>query len=106
MDQHLGTALWDRLDDATAAQLGCPLSHRGETYARARLRWDAHALVDDLKPHFLIECKPHDAALGLGMTRYVGKRLLRDAVDGHFYCRREAGKVLGHFHQHAQLLIF
>src|SRR5829696_4911233 len=105
-DQHPGAALWDRLDGATAAHLGCSLSHRGEAHASATLRWDAHAIVDDLKPHFLIECKAHDAAVCLGMTRYVGKRLLRDAVDSHFDCSREVGEVLGHFHQHAQSLIF
>src|SRR5829696_8726574 len=105
-DQHPGAALWDRLDGATAAQLGCSLSHRGEAYASATLRWDAHAVVDDLQPHFLIDCKAHDAALGLGMTRDVGKRLLDDAVDGHFDGCREVRKVLGRLHQHAQLLIF
>jgi hypothetical protein len=40
------------------------------------------------------------------MTGYVGKRLLDDAVDGHFDCRREVGKVLRGLHSHAQLLTF
>src|SRR5215204_4162814 len=105
-DQHPGAALWDRLDGATAAQLGCSLSHRGEAYASATLRWDAHAVVDDLQPHFLIDCEPHDAAVCLGMSRYVSERLLGDAVDGHFYCCREVGKVLRSLHRHAQSLSF
>ena len=66
------------------------------------LRWDAHAVIYDLQTHFLIDflidCKPHDAAVCLGMTRYVSERLLGDAVDGHFYCCREVGKLLRYLH--------
>src|SRR5215208_699690 len=71
-DQHPGAALWCTLDDATAAQLGCSLSHRGEAHPHATLCWDAHAVVDYLQPYFLIDCKPHDAAVCLGMSRDVG----------------------------------
>src|SRR5829696_4593195 len=62
-DQHPGTALFGTFDYATAAKLRCSLTHRGEAHPRATLCWDAHAIVDDLKPHFLIECKAHDAAV-------------------------------------------
>src|SRR5215208_7717210 len=71
-DQHPGAALWGTLDYATAAQFRCSLSHRGEAHPRATLRWDAHAVVADLQPHFLIDCKTPDAAVCLGMTRDVG----------------------------------
>jgi len=35
------------------------------------------------------------------MTRYVSKRLLRDAVDGYLHGCREVGKVLRGFHHDA-----
>src|SRR5215207_8455642 len=98
MDQHSGTALWGTLDDATAAQLRCSLSHRGEAHASATLCGDTDAVVDDLQRYIVIHGDPHNACLGPGMSRYVGKRLLRDAVDGHLYCCGEVGKVLRSLH--------
>src|SRR5215211_6376154 len=76
------------LDAATPSQLGRPFVHRGETNARATLRGDTDAVVHDLQRYIFIDGEAHDAALGPGMTYYVGKRLLRDAVDGHFGGRR------------------
>ncbi len=54
MDQHLGTAFWDRVDDATPTQLRRPFVHRGEAHTRATLVGDAITVVDDLQRHILI----------------------------------------------------
>jgi hypothetical protein len=32
------------------------------------------------------------------MSRYVSEGLLGDAVDGHFYCCREIGKIFRYLH--------
>jgi hypothetical protein len=75
--------------------------HRRETNARAALGGDTNAVVDDLKRHIFIEDEANDACPCPGMTCYVGKRLLRDAVDGYLHGCREVGKVLRGFHHNA-----
>jgi hypothetical protein len=89
------TALWDRVDEATPAQLRRSFVHRGEAHACAPLFGDADPIIDDLKHHIPINGESHEARPCPGMTHHVGKRLLRDTVDGHLDGCWEVGKVLG-----------
>src|SRR5829696_5824482 len=106
MDQYLRTALWGRLDDATPAQLGRPFAHRREPHTRATLFGYAYAVIDDLQRHIVIHGESNDACPCPGVTHHVSKRLVRDAVDGHFDGCGEIGKVFVGLHGHAQLLTF
>ena len=104
MDQHLGTSSGARFDYATTPSSDAR-SRIEEAHARATLRWDAHAVINDLQRHILIHGESHDTTPLPGHDATLVSASC-DAVDGHFYCCREVGKLLGSLNRHAQSLIF